>query len=763
MCRWATAVSSFWLILSCSSVKYVPDDRQLLDKYKFQTDNPAVGQQELKKLVRQKPNKRIIWLRFHLWLYNLSDIEKEKGIHNWLRKIGEEPVIFDPVLHEKTRSQINQFLANSGYFEAELEDTILIRKRKATPVYTIRSGMPHTVSGLEYQIEDTALIRFVIPDTLNALIKKGNTLNMDNLYLETARLEAELQDKGYKDFSKLFVFFTVDTLDQPYRAQLICNIKSPSFEKSTGNIVSQPHKRYFIERIIVKEETQDQGYKRRYQPDTIYSDQYVFYKAHKGNIHPELIRRLIAFQPGSYFSNEATELTYRNLSSIRIYKNITIQYKDLVPGQYNDSLHAWPLECVVQLTPSTRQGYSTELEATNSGGEIGVGGNLLYQHKNLFGAAENLDIRLNGAVEFLQKTDERKLENTLEFGGKTSLTLHQFLMPIRFESFTKRYNPKTVFSISYIYHLRPDFTKTSTSFTFGYTWQGGQLNSHRLNLVEVNTVDTVNVSPEFWKRISTNPYLANSYRNHFIYASSYSFVYNSQKTKSNLRYFFLRYNLETAGNLITGLNKLLNQPADTVGHYQFLNREYSQYIKTDLDIRRSFPVTRTDNIVARVFGGAGFPRVNSLALPYDRSYYSGGSNSLRAWHPRDLGPGSYTGDSTSTIPYQTGDIKLEANLEYRFKLFWVLEAAMFADAGNIWAISGKDSRRDAKFEWDRFYKEIAIGAGLGIRFNLNFVLFRTDFAIQVRDPAMPEGKRIVFLNDDMRNRFNFNFGIGYPF
>lgn len=750
-----------WL-LACQPTKYVPTDKYLLDKYQFKSDNKAFKAQDLKPLVKQKPNKRILWLRFHLGMYNFSDTEKSNGLNNWLRKIGEEPVVYDSQIQEKTRLQLRQYLQNSGYFEAEVTDTVLLRKQRADIVFRVRSGKPHYVSTIRYELEDTSLAKFVLPDTLNSLVKSGDILNLDKLYLETERLETNLKNQGYKDFNKLFVFFAVDTLSQPYLANLTCNIKAMPVQGKQTFPATEPHKRFYIDKIVVKEQLSDKKTYRTSKADTIYTKGYAFYRIHKGNINTDLIRRLIAFTPGAYFSAEGTDLTYRNLSSIRIYKTIGIQYQtpDL---PYNDSLKAWPLTCTLLLTPTTRQGYSTELEATNSGGDIGVGGNLLYQHKNLFGAAENLDIRLNGAVEFLQKTDDRKIENTLELGAKTSLTLHQFLLPIRSVEFTKKYNPKTVFSVSYNFHRRPDYTRTITSFSFGYIWRGGLLNSHKLNLIEVNTVDTVNVSTEFWNRISRNPYLSNSYRNHFIYASNYSFVHNTQKQKGNLRYFFLRFNFETAGNLISVFNKMLDQPQDSAGYYTFLNREYSQYFKTDLDIRRSFPVNSTDNIVFRAFGGVGLPQGNSLALPFDRSYYAGGANSIRAWKLRDLGPGSYPGDSTSLVPYQSGDIKMEANIEYRFKLFWILEGAIFADAGNIWAISDKDNRANARFEWNRFYKEIAIGGGIGLRFNLNYVLFRTDFAFQMRDPAMPDGQRIVLLNNDWFNRFNFNFGIGYPF
>jgi outer membrane protein assembly factor BamA len=410
------------------------------------------------------------------------------------------------------------------------------------------------------------------------------------------------------------------------------------------------------------------------------------------------------------------------------------------------------------------QSYSADLEGTNSSGNIGGAVNLNYQHINLFGNAEVLDIKLHGALESI-KSEDNKYSRTEEYGVETNIKFPKFLIPVRTENFIKKYNPKTILTLSYNHQSRPDFIRTVLNAGFGYTWKETKYKEHILRPLEINFVRIPNTSPSFDSIIS-GTYLESSYRDHLITNMSYSYIYNNQNLKKNRDFMFFRWNAESAGNLMSLFNSKLKYVSDSVqSYYQFLGIQYSQYLKTDVEYKFYKIINPTSNIVYRLFGGVAYPYGNARAIPFEKRYFSGGANGLRGWQVRSVGPGSDTANvSVGNYPNSTSDIKLEANLEYRFKLFWKLEGALFVDAGNIWSIREEEGHPGGTFKWDSFYKELAVDTGLGVRFDFSFFLFRTDIGMKLRDPSLPLGDRWILSTQSLgANDFVFNIGIGYPF
>jgi outer membrane protein assembly factor BamA len=304
------------------------------------------------------------------------------------------------------------------------------------------------------------------------------------------------------------------------------------------------------------------------------------------------------------------------------------------------------------------------------------------------------------------------------------------LLPIRSIGFVKKFNPRTSLGLAYNYQQRPDYTSTVLNFTFGYRWKTARFVTHVFNPLDLNFVKVPFISEDQRSRIE-GTYLQYSFEDHMAAVVSYSYLFNNQNIKRRGDFQYFRLNLESAGNLTQTIHRWSGE-SKIEGYYQLFGVQYSQFVKGDVDYRFYQNLNEDQSMAYRVFLGTGFPYGNANALPFEKKYYSGGPNSVRGWLVRSLGPGSYIDSTPPRYPNASGDIKLEANLEYRFGLFWIMEGALFLDAGNIWSINRADDRKGALFEWNRFYKELALGTGLGFRFDLKFLIFRADIGVKLR-------------------------------
>lgn len=401
-----------------------------------------------------------------------------------------------------------------------------------------------------------------------------------------------------------------------------------------------------------------------------------------------------------------------------------------------------------------------------------MAGNITYQHRNLFKGAEVLQIKFKGATEHLQYLVDStsKSFNTKEFGVESNLIVPKLIGPGNLIKNFEEFLPKTMLTLGYNYQERPEYSRTISSFRFGYDWKTTGTLRHRWNLLDFNKVNVFEYDPKFIEKID-NLYIKSSFTDHLIMAMNYSIIYNNQKLNTRKNYTFLRLNLESAGNFLWAISELANRPkkiiSDSTGvvvneYYESFNTRFAQYVKTDFEVRHSRILDEYNSIVGRAFMGIALPYGNFDVLPFEKKYFTGGANGIRAWQVRSLGPGSYK--APEGYPNQTADIKLEANIEYRFLLTGFLEGALFLDAGNIWAINEKDNRLGAQFKFNQFYKQIALGTGVGLRFDLKYFIFRLDLGVKLHDPAMGKGEGWIvggrsFSNEDL----NLSFAIGYPF
>lgn len=758
-------------LASCSSTRYVPEGKYLLNKISLKVDDKNIKREELKTHIRQKENLRILGVfKFHLWVYNLSSSKKENG---WLKRIGEAPVLYDEFQAKRSQSQLQLYMKNKGYYNAVVKDSAIIGNgsRKLNLIYSVKAHRPYRINKYFYSIKDPGLQNVLLRDSTNRLLKKNEIFDVDVLNAERKRMAQFLKNMGYYNFGEEFISFQADTSLMTNQVNLTVLVDDAQLRNQENELVR--HQKFRIANYQIFPDykaaslTDDQLVQK---PDTLKDKDYTFIYSGKLKYKPALFYNLNRLKDSTYYSLQNAEKTYRALNRLKQFSLINIDFNET----YTFDKDSVPLlNCRMQLSPLPRQNFSVDVEGTNSSGNLGVAGNLNFQHRNLFGGAEIFDVQIKGAREKQQALIDNSslVFNTSEFGLESSITIPKFLSVFKGKKFFSFQIPETKFTIGYNFQNRPDYTRTITNLRFGYNWKTSNYQFHSLSLVDLNYVILSRLTTAFINSIK-DLYIKSSFTDHLILASNYSWMYNTQNINKREDYKYFKVNFESAGNLLGLYSRFFDRTKtsdlDTVtnltsSYYQILKTRFAQYLKADFEYRYGHIINRYNSVVGRAFIGVGVPYGNLKVLPFEKKYFTGGANGIRAWQVRSLGPGSYKAP-TNIYPNQSSDIKLESSLEYRFKLFWITEGALFVDAGNIWAINYKDNRDGAVFKIDQFYKQIAVGSGFGLRFDFTYFLFRLDLGMKMRDPSLPAGKRIIPGNYPITGEhFNLSFAIGYPF
>lgn len=763
---------SFILICSCNPTKYVPEGETLLDNNRISVDKEGIRKSDLIPYIKQKPNKKIFGARFHLGLFNLSNINKNKWPHSWLRNIGEEPVVYDQAATEKSVDQIRSYIASKGYFDSRVTDSIKSINRKSEVFYNINLKAPYTVRNLYYEFADSMIRKLFNFDSVNCLIERGKPYDVDVLQAERTRFERFIKDRGFYGFSTDHIYFRIDSTIGNRQVNIYYGIRNFMRLEKNGVPVFVPHSTYRIRNIyiypdFVPRDVLEGGEAYLQSLDTLNYKDYIFISPReKPGLKYDQILHSLYLRPGSVYNVSNTEQTQNHLMTLKTFRLVNIFFKEIdLNGAEKDKDKELLLDCFIQLTPLDQQSYKIELEGTNTTGDFGGALNLVYQHKNLFHGAELFNLKLKGSYEALSQNDTlRKLRSTQEYGIETSLRFPKFLLPVlKAERFIKKYNPSTTIIAAYNYQKMPFYTRTMANASFGYTWNARTYRTHIVNPLQLNLVNLLSIDESFRKKIDTTSYLAYSYKDVMILGGNYSFIFNNQKIQKSKDYWFLRLNAEVSGNMLSAVSKLAGLTKKN-GSFNILGQPYAQYFRADVDIRYNVILNDVSSTVYRGFLGIGIPYGNSKAIPFEKQYFGGGANGIRAWQVRSLGPGSYKHEETGFIN-QTADIKLEANAEYRFKLFWILEGALFLDAGNIWTYNTDESRPGSKFVLKYLLDDMAVGTGTGLRFDFKFVIGRLDMGMKLRDPAIHDGSKWIVAERkyNFRDDFTIVLGIGYPF
>ncbi len=750
-------------LFGCKATKWVEPGDYLLQKNNIEIDNNSINKKELESYYRQIPNKTfLIIFKFRLGAYNFSKFGKDRKWKKWLRRvIGEEPSIYDPALVERTKEQFVKFLKNEAYYDVNVDYNITLKKKKAWIDYKITTSKPVTIRKVFYEIEDTALTSIIYNDTISTHLIPGNRMTVKALEDERKRIVTQLRDSGYFEFKQDYIRYKIDTLQREANISLI--LKKALKQDELNNLNEVPHKKYWINKIYFLPNFQPQKAirsKNKYFStfDTTYYKGYGFVYSNGINIKPKVILKANTIIEGELYNFTKVNRTSKYLNSLKLFRLNNINFY-AVPK--NDSL----INCVVQLTPLVYQNYSVNFETTNTQGNFGVGGFFNYQHKNLFKGAEIFNAKISGSLQRQSSTSSIEAFNIVEYGAEVSMETPSFILPFKMERFYKKYNPKTFFSISYNFQDRPDYKRSIYNANMGYLWYGDKTIKHIISPIDISSVD-VNGTQQFMDSIK-GTYLENSYKDYLIAGGKYSLIFQNKSKKAYKSYSYCRWNIGTAGNLLHFFHSNFNI-SDTVqgGYYTIFDLQYAQYVLTDIDYRYNYYLSKDNSLISRAFAGVAIPYGNATAIPFVNQYYAGGAEGIRAWHPKDLGPGTYrVADSLNAYPNQTADVKLEFNLEYRYSLNRSWKGAVFIDVGNIWSISDDDERPGAVFKFKDFYKQLAVGTGFGIRYDMGFAVFRVDWGIKIHDPALVGKDSWVLFNKpfDINNDMIWHFAVGYPF
>jgi hypothetical protein len=782
-----TTVSLIALSVACNPTKRIADGEYMLRAYKVNVVDGELAKEQLNPFIRQKPNRKIFGVRFHLWLYNSAKPEKTNRWNQWLRKSGEEPVIWQQSFTTHSSVQLNTYLTRKGYYYGQVTDSTIFKKKKATVIYTIKPDWGYIINNITYSISDTSIAKHIEASKRNSLIIKGNLFDQDVFRNESKRIETYLKNRGYFSFAEDFVEYAVDTLRRQRIVDVEVTIKPYTERTADNQVVVAAYPIYSIGSVKVNASLSMRNLvsqnRTTEMTDTLEQAGIKFIIPKGFPVNASTIGNAISIYPSSLYRISDVNRTYSNLNGLRNFQLVTQEFKE------HDEQIGMPerqLDCVINLLPLTRQSYSWELEATNSDGNMGGTARLLYHNKSLFGNAEYFDLRLRSSIESVPTERLLSFRTKSEYEVEATLSIPKFILPIPTnlsDRFTQRYNPRTVISVAYNYQQYPEyFVRTVFSTSYGFSWRSSQTVSHIVKPIDIIYVQlpAEHLYPSFLERLEKFPYLRNSFRSHMAVSSNYTFVRDMRLSRRR-NATYTRYHIETAGLLLNTVNRLID-PKNEKLPYSIFNNIFSQFIKTDADLRYYYTASNNNKIIFRTFFGLGIPYGNSrmtvtnehgdvitvATMPYEKKYYSGGANSMRGWRLRSLGPGSYKDTVLFTLyPNNTGDIKLEANIEYQFKLLWKFEGAAFVDAGNVWDATRDRDRPGADFNFNRFYREIAFNTGVGLRMNLDFLIIRADLGLKMYDPAgagywtftpKQNSKRRIGSED-----LSLSIAIGYPF
>ncbi len=824
-----TALLSLALLLAaCSPTKRVPPGAYLLKRNTVVLKDRSVPAAELEAIIKQKPNKKVLGLRFYLSMYNVPDpahIERhrlrrteridainerraERGkaprpygrtTGEWLREVvGEPPVLLDSTLTERSTDQMELYLHKEGWFNGRVEDTTLfvhegflgIRqgipfgKPKARVEYRVDPGHSYHIRHVRHLIGDSAINALLQQDSLSALTRAGQRFDADILDRERERITAYLRERGYLFFNKELLVFTADTTVGDHQVDL--SLRMQVAGREARSLAGIPETRvYHLEDVEVVTRSADG--RPSQSMDSVQVEQHLLVFEDRQRYIPKALTQSIFLHPGERFRQSNADRSYRRLTGLRVFDRVEIGF-DTSGTSRKDLANAR-----ITLHPGREQSIALEGFGTNRGGFLGVQGSVAYRHRNLFRNMTALQLQLTlgleaqqsftteaaTSVQVLGGASNASFFNTIDIGPELTIRFPHFLLPIKRERFARSAAPLTTITALYNFQQRPDFTRTLAKVSYGYEWQASRKGSVGFYPVEVNIIKIPQRSDAFNDYLgrANDPVLTDSYTDHLITGMRGQYVYSDQQQGARRNTFFARLGLEWAGHpLGLPLNVLSTTVSDTGGtnFEQVAGIRYAEYVKADSDLRWLHRIHAGSSMAYRVAAGIGVPYGNLPVLPFESSFFVGGANGLRAWRARSLGPGSYSGPLLAFD--RIGEIRIEANAEYRFKLISFLEGAFFADVGNIWNRDPDPRRPGGEFSTD-FLGELAVGTGVGARLNFDFFIVRFDLGLQTKDPALAPGERWIFQPKDRfeapepvtgasltyKPQVNFNLGIGYPF
>ncbi|MBM1107177.1 BamA/TamA family outer membrane protein [Aurantibacter crassamenti] len=764
--RFSIILLFFLGLYSCSVSKYIPEDEVLYagSELEIQVDEKKTNVKKVKEdlnlLLQPQENSTVLGMRLGLYYHFKAQKKKPGFLNKWLnKKFGEAPVYLSEVNAQRIEELLLNRLDNRGFFYSKVNSEVDSSKNSAGFKYTATLPKPYTLEAFELK-EDSLPIYNEIKEVLaDTQIKSGNRFDLELLKFERQRIDTELKQRGYYNFNPDFLIFEADT-------NRYANRKFDLLLRLKQNVPAKSIIPYTIDSITV--------YPKYAISDTVTSGE----KTSINGIHfiqneeffkPKKLEPYILFQKGQKYNANIARLTSNRLSNIGSYKFVNTRFTEKDSIALDAEIGS--LDADIYLSPLTKRSVRAELQAvTKSNGFAGPGIAVTYSNRNLFKGGETLSLSTNFSYETQLSGGDSGGLSSIAGGLKADLIIPR-LVPFSPSQF-KYAVPKTKISLGAdVLNRTKLYTLTSFNSSFGYTWKANKYVFHELNPISINYVNLANTTPEFEEILNSNPFLKQSFEQQFIAGLNYTFTYNELVDTDKSQPIFVTTSLDVSGNMLNLVSG---------GNEKVLGLEYAQYAKVDIDFRYYLKWGKEQALVSRVFAGWGLPYGNSTSLPFVKQFFSGGPYSVRAFKIRSLGPGTFTSDDTSTTSFfdQSGNLRLEGNLEFRFPIWSYLKGALFADAGNVWltnnpVISEDESEEGIAFNerlqaqgkfGPNWYKDLGVGVGLGLRVDIQSFVIRLDLASPIRVPYLPEGERgrTPFFDGGDDNLI-FNFAIGYPF
>ena len=729
---------------SCSVSRFIPEDEYLLNNVRIRSSNKTIPTSQMQGYVQQHPNSR--WfsvLKVPMAPYLMSGRDSTKRINRFLQRIGEAPVIYSQAKAQNTRNNIEAAVRNMGYLQANVDLLEQRKDFKLNALYDIQPGDRYTVSKLTRRIADPQVEAIIDEAAGESRLSEGMPFDLNELDAERSRLNRLLRNNGYYQFNKGFVRYEADTTLGNRKVALTLIVDG----YHTGqDSTSSAHRRFHVGEV-------------NFVTDTT-----------SGNpLRTNVLRVKNAIRPEEFYNEQHVQETYSNLSALGSVMNSTVAMQP-------DPTDSTRLNATVAVRTNKRHAFNAEIEGTNSAGDLGAAVVFSYQNRNLFRGSELLNVKLRGAYEAIKGLEGYEEQNYIEYGAEVSLAFPDFKFPGISRDFRRQSHGVSEISLMYDSQNRPEFHRRVVTAAWRYRWnRHNRQRQHRIDLLDLNYVFMPWISRTFREvyldnASSRNAILRYNYEDLFIMKWGYTFSYSSLPLSGSTgnygtNAYSIRINVETAGNLLYGLTNLFSTNKNSQQQYTLFNIAYAQYAKGDFDFSKSFRFSPDHSLSVHFGLGIAYPYGNSNILPYEKRYFCGGANSVRGWSVRELGPGSFKGrDGRIDFINQTGDVKLDMNLEYRSHLFWKIDGAAFIDAGNIWTIRNYADQPGGQFRFDTFWRQLAASYGLGIRLNFNYFILRLDAGMKAVNPAYTDTRHhYPIIHPRFRRDFSLHFAVGLPF
>jgi outer membrane protein insertion porin family len=753
--KFLTLIALGLLFGSCRGTRHLPEGQYLYTGANVSIESPvripnrSQLESELEDLVRPNPNPTIFGMRPMVWLHNITQDTADNGwLKRWIHNnLGEAPVLLDRTNPSASANLIQNSLYNNGYFEADVDYEIVQRRRTGEINYTAHVISPYRIDSIIFPQPTNALRSAIVGMQEGSILRPNDTYNVDRLVEERQRISRGVRDKGFYYFAPEHMIFRVDSTLGERRVRIFLNVKDDLPEEvvtqfSMGTITINPNYTFMLDTIDLR-------------ADTVSINNYR-YILNNRDIRPNVIINSMFMMPDSLYSRTGHEQSVSRLMRMGIFQYANIRFERAGRNTLN---------AIVHLTPMKKRSIRTELQWVASSFYTGPNFSVAHQNRNFLRGAELFELRLSSGIEFGTGGEQSNF-TSYNFGVESSIFFPRYVVPFfDIRNRSSYYVPQTRLRVAYQRINRVQlFTVNSFNVTVGYLWNETRRVRHDLNVIDINFFQLVDTTARFHELYEKYPFIQRNYQEQFILGTNYSYTVNTQLGEWRRHNFYFNVFADVSGNLMHLFQSAIRDfDATPENPYTIFNRAYSQFSRLSTDFRYYYAVDRKNTIASRLFIGVGVPYGNSTSVPFIKQFFSGGTNSIRAFAARSVGPGLVTPEETIIGFYdQLGDMKIEGNLEYRFPIYGFLKGGLFLEAGNIWMIS-EDAEPESRFNFDAFLNQLAVGTGLGLRIDVDFFLLRFDFGVPLRVPQGWVWNPLPPAVDRNWNNITFNIGIGYSF